>query len=691
MSCRVLFSASDFQSYCRPFCSHLFPHHFFLLLGFPDRSTCKQNNMDDRPDILVAIDFGTTCTGVGWARPQQAEALQTPIQVIHNWPGASAKNEQKVHTCLVYNPQKEVSSWGFLCDDDAEEDPDDGGKVSPDGDKPADAAAGNDAVAGPAAKKKDRREFFKIFLDKATLLEAQKQGITAAPESPEDARLLASDYLRQIYTHVKETVESQAGLSGTGGWAGLAVEFIFSVPTTWRSQEIINTFKDVIKDAGFGTGGPKHTAAVDLTESEAAAVATVKNTAVDFVKGDIFMSVDAGGGTTDFAVMQVVEASRPFPALAQLAEVDGVGIGSTLIDRGFLALVASRLRPFPELQNQLPPGCAHRLVRSERFRIMKHKFGERVYASEVYKLPLEGVGYNFSHAGAGIESGRMLFSREEIQSLFDPHIQSMLNKIRDQLDWVHSNYQSAHMNYMVLSGGLGSSAYVRDTLEKELAKRPHPCARQMQILQAPDPQLVVVKGLLLDRMQKLDSGYKPVLVQRRARANYGLVCKIKYNPEIHIDEDIKEDPLDGQKYATGQIDWVIKKGDMIDPSHPLASSFSQKIDAESSVRAWDAIIMICNSDRDKLPKSIKDERAKQLCTVKSDLSGIPIGELEMKKQSRGRFRRSKRFYVCNFDVRVIVAPAEIRFELWFNGHKFSGDHDPIEITWDEVGTQLGNQ
>lgn len=102
-------------------------------------------------------------------------------------------------------------------------------------------------------------------------------------------------------------------------------------------------------------------------------------------------------------------------------------------------------------------------------------------------------------------------------------------------------------NYMVLSGGLGSSAYVRDTLEKELAKRPHPCARQMQILQAPDPQLVVVKGLLLDRMQKLDSGYKPVLVQRRARASYGLVCKIRYNPEIHVDEDIKEDPLDGQK------------------------------------------------------------------------------------------------------------------------------------------------
>jgi hypothetical protein len=89
--------------------------------------------------------------------------------------------------------------------------------------------------------------------------------------------------------------------------------------------------------------------------------------------------------------------------------------------------------------------------------------------------------------------------------------------------------------------------------------RPHPCASQIRILQAPDPQLVVVKGLLLDRMQKLDSGTQPVLITRRARASYGMVCKEKYNPALHAHEDVKVDPLDGEMYAMGQIDWIIKK------------------------------------------------------------------------------------------------------------------------------------
>ena len=112
---------------------------------------------------------------------------------------------------------------------------------------------------------------------------------------------------------------------------------------------------------------------------------------------------------------------------------------------------------------------------------------------------------------------------------------------------------------MILSGGLGSSRYVRDCIQHELMKLPHAYAHQIQILQAPDPQLVVVKGLLLDRLQKLDSGLTHVIVSRVARASYGLVCKVKYDPEIHFNETIQKDPYDGELYAMGQIDWLIKK------------------------------------------------------------------------------------------------------------------------------------
>lgn len=318
--------------------------------------------------------------GVGWARPQEAHALQTPVQVIYNWPGCSTRNEQKVPTCLVYDQDQSLSSWGFLCDDDDE-------------------------------LEKQRKEFFKIFLDKLNLVEAQIKGLQGAPDSVSQAQQLVIDYLRRVYRHVKSTIEHQTGIGPFTGWKDLAVEFIFSVPTTWRSLEVVNTFKAAIKEAGFGTESPHHTSTVELTESEAAAVATIKSTAVTFEKDDIFLTVDAGGGTTDFALMQVVEAREPFPTLKQLTQVDGVGIGSTLIDRAFLEMVEDRIFPFKDLVDQLPPDSIEKLVRSDKFRTTKHKFGENVYNSAVYRLPMEGLGFKFNHEGAGIESGRFLVKK----------------------------------------------------------------------------------------------------------------------------------------------------------------------------------------------------------------------------------------------------------------------------------------
>ena len=260
------------------------------------------------------------------------------------------------------------------------------------------------------APDKRRCEFFKIFLDSDTLQEAHRHGISAAPASTAEAKQLVRDYLKQIYIHVKQTIQLQAGISAAR-WNEMAIEFIFSVPTTWRTLESINTFKGTISRSGFGKDGPRHSATIELTESEAASVASIKRRNVFFQKGDIFLSVDAGGGTSDFALMQVTEAGDPFPTLSQLTQVDGVGIGSTLIDRAFLNLVHDRLAQFPDLLEQLPPDCAESLARGERFKSMKHKFGEAVYDAAVYKLPMEGVAYTFQHSGAGIESGRMLFSK----------------------------------------------------------------------------------------------------------------------------------------------------------------------------------------------------------------------------------------------------------------------------------------
>jgi hypothetical protein len=95
--------------------------------------------------------------------------------------------------------------------------------------------------------------------------------------------------------------------------------------------------------------------------------------------------------------------------ISQIAEVSGIGTGSTLIDSAFESLVEQRLSSNPGVLDVYPdlPGT---LMTSERFKIVKHHFGEASFSSPVYNIPVSGLAYNFSHGGLRIE-GRMIFDR----------------------------------------------------------------------------------------------------------------------------------------------------------------------------------------------------------------------------------------------------------------------------------------
>ncbi|KAF7554373.1 hypothetical protein G7Z17_g2975 [Cylindrodendrum hubeiense] len=604
--------------------------------------------MEEQADIIVSIDLGTTFTGVAWMTPR------APIQVINDWPGSGDRGERKVPTTLIYNADGSLNSWGFMCEDD------------------------DDSVSD-----RTRREFFKIFIDEDTLAAAQEQGLSSAPRNTAEARKFLTDYLQQIYAHVKESIEMQIGKRHIGGWTDMAVTFLFSVPTTWTDMSIINTFKGIVRDAGFGIEGPKHTARVDLTEAEAASVATLKTSAINFNVGSLFLTVDAGGGTTDLALMRITSNNAAFPQMSQVAAVRGVGIGSSLIDRAFIRLVAQRLAACPDVQDKLPADFATRISRNHHFKTVKHKFGEKVYMQKVFKIQMDGVAYDFSHPGLKVEGGRMLFTKEEIQSLFDTQIEGIMKRITEQLDWMSENGRTEQVEYMILAGGLGSSAYVREAIQQQLMACNHPNARQVVVIPCQEPQLVVVRGLLFDQQQKIETGNMAVLASRIARASYGVVIREPYKPSIHFDEEIVHDHLNPkQKWALNQIQWLIRKGDVVNPSSPVAKTFEIQLGPEDTTRSWDAIIVVSQNEPSFLPRSLKQAGASKLCSVKSNLAGIEQNEMVLKKKRRSWFRKGNSFYVCQFDVRVIVAPADLRFELWFGGYKFSGNHEPIAVKWD---------
>jgi hypothetical protein len=131
--------------------------------------------------------------------------------------------------------------------------------------------------------------------------------------------------------------------------------------------------------------------------------------------------------------------------------------------------------------------------------------------------------------------------------------------VDEQLNWIRKLGENEQVRYIILSGGLGSSEYVRTCLTERYIYNPHPNGLYIQIITSSEPQLAVAKGLVEDRRQKLESG-RSVLTTRIARASYGVICMREFDPNIHFGEETLVDPLNAKKkWALNQIDWLIKK------------------------------------------------------------------------------------------------------------------------------------
>ena len=188
----------------------------------------------------ATTDLRSSVLGVSWANPSIGSHS---VKWIQKWPGRSQANENKVPTVLVYpnsNPQT-PSSWGFLSETAAEQN----------------------------AEDKDYKDWFKTFLDPIYFNKKQVENNTDIPRSIADVEKWYEDYLRLLYRHIEFKLSPE--LSRTS-WQDARIEFLFSVPTTWKPETVEN-LKSVALRAGFGSG-QKHSISIGLTEAEAAAVHT---------------------------------------------------------------------------------------------------------------------------------------------------------------------------------------------------------------------------------------------------------------------------------------------------------------------------------------------------------------------------------------------------------------------------------
>jgi hypothetical protein len=491
-----------------------------------------------KPDVVCAIDFGMTSklgvepvkgpadirTGTGvaysvgpeWARPE----------TIQHWPDATGTGlADKVDTAIAYDVRTDqIATWGFTVD--------------------------------PENHNYRIEELFKLYLDPG-----YRDGFRNAP-TLEEARRWFTDFLACVYRlitrYFSETIPR---------WRTRNVEFVFSVPTTWKDPAMIAETEQLIKNAGFGKEN-RHVVEISLTEAEAAAVYVAKQ---QYQKGDVFLVCDAGGGTTDVNILRLSESNAGQTELEPLSYVEGQPIGSTLIDFRVQKLIIERLESIRHQLSAEPRLIAEKMMRA-RFETFKCSFGSEAMNMPKLLLYVPGLPPAYDSAQAHIEDSRMIITTQELQKVFDEQIERIFQLIDDELKKLQSTHVRENVSYLVLSGGLGSSPYVQKKLRAryEMGVGNYPNAPNLKILKAPKPQLAVVHGLVMDRVQRIKED-RVVYKERCCRNSYGILVRQLYNPQLHQGEDIETDPRDRKKWAINQIDWFIKK---VSGNMTLSSSLS---------------------------------------------------------------------------------------------------------------------
>lgn len=118
----------------------------------------------------------------------------------------------------------------------------------------------------------------------------------------------------------------------------------------------------------------------------------------------------------------------------------GRTIGSALIDMSFFHIVSERLNSFRDSLTGEPELVADRMVHG-RFERVKCSYGTAI-SSALPTIPIEvpglAPGHNFPDAN--IEDSKMIFTHDELQSLFDQQVDRMISVIDEQYDRTYQNH-----------------------------------------------------------------------------------------------------------------------------------------------------------------------------------------------------------------------------------------------------------
>ncbi|TVY51455.1 Heat shock 70 kDa protein 12A [Lachnellula cervina] len=354
--------------------------------------------------LLVAVDFGTTFSGVAY------------LQTLNDWGEAGGEGE-KVPTTLKYDlGQFSPPRFGFNIDGDED------GKI----------------------------EWFKLGLypnvEETSL--AKKYPIKTPKMSDSECKRHVVNYLTALREHTDTYLKDRFG---DAFWRSTPREYIITVPAIWQDKSKDTTLVCAEK-AGMG---PRNKIQV-VAEPEAAGIYALQSMEnIDLKVNDTFVICDAGGGTIDL-VSYTVNSLKPIPVIGEVVVGSGALCGGTFLDRIFAEYLTNKFHDYGPWDDEYQ-AAALKVFEKD----IKRKFAgdtSRTYTIRVRQLP--------DNSALGIRRGFLEIPGKDIKRVFEPVVREILKRVKLQIQATES--KAKKVKAVLLAGGFGRNEYLRSRLKDEL-------------------------------------------------------------------------------------------------------------------------------------------------------------------------------------------------------------------------------
>ncbi|KAH7141116.1 hypothetical protein EDB81DRAFT_692772 [Dactylonectria macrodidyma] len=592
--------------------------------------------------LVIGLDFGTTYTGVAYCDDTAAQKGTSEIRLVDSWPGTSGSNNTnaKVPSRICYDPPPTANvTWG--------------NRIRPDSKGTVHALMKlklDEKMKGSAN--------FRLLLAFLTSnmggldLDDVIDGDNSPPEYPGKSPVdLVADYLSRVREHTWKHLETEYGPAMLDS---MKKELVVTVPAVWSERAKDQTLK-AVQRANFI--GPKGQICM-VTEPEAAAIYTLKSMAemigmmrgsnsADLEVGDVLVLTDCGGGTVDLISYKITQV-HPVFRVEEAAVGTGDKCGATYVEKEFLAWLeqwigSDRFKKIPDQRKR------HGSQMMSQFEENKFRFDGEDDDMEV-RLPKE---CNIKdEESLNIEDQVLSLKTDQMKKLFDPCVNRTLELIDGQVASV-MKAGLGKPKMVIVVGGFGRNAYLYKKIE-EYAQ-----ARGIQTRRPKNPWSAVARGAVCRGLETSGDGLVTV---RLARKFYGTPTSTPYIAGIHHEDDAYIDEYTGRKYAKGQMNWLIEKGDRL-PEGNNPKTLSIRVCSHFTAgedRSISAVLVGCSED--SAPKRFADDSAVIVCRVRGDLSDIDLKTLPKARKPNG-----EEYWEIDFELQATLKADVILWKALYKG------------------------